>query len=291
MEKVITNEMTKFLIFLGVCVMALLVMVSGLITKAEGSIKPYRKQTILYMLVAFLLFALIGLAALPAFIGDSMTVFILLQAYFLLLGFAHYYYMHQYLLWTGSKKAFGVELAFTVLLSLMGAIGFLIIYRLINKNGLQYIMVASALFFIIPFLLFNTFRRAIAIPPKIVKEWFYPVEQEVEEPEESKMKNLLVISFEFRKQTYDPHYTNFRAKAPVDMDFGKLFYFFINDYNERHPNSRIQFVNGSGEAHGWIFYKKPRWHSLITRYIDGEKTIFNNFIKENDVIICERSLI
>jgi len=29
---------------------------------------------------------------------------------------------------------------------------------------------------------------------------------------------------------------------------------------------------------------------MITRYIDGGRTIFNNHIKEDDVIICERSL-
>ena len=291
MEKVITNEMTKFLIFLAAGVAALTAVVSNRISKTKGSIRPYRKQTLLYMLVAFFFFAIIGFTAHPSFVVDSTTILIIFQAYFLLLGVGHYYYMHEYLLWSGDKRAFGLELLFTLLLSLLGAIGFLLIYRLINKNGLQYIMSGSILFFIIPFLIIHTFRRAIAIPPKIVKEWFYPVEQEVEEPEESKMKNLLVISFEFRKMTTDPHFTNFRAKAPVDMEFGKLFYFFINDYNERHPNGKIHFINESGEAHGWIFYKKPRWHTFITQYIDGEKTIFTNHIRENEVIICERSLI
>ena len=113
----------------------------------------------------------------------------------------------------------------------------------------------------------------------------------MEDPDESKLKNLLVISFEFKKGINDSSITNFRAKAPVDMDFGQLFYYFINDYNERHPDSKIQYVNGSGEPNGWIFYKKHRWNTLTTQYVDAGKTIFNNHIKENDVIICNRSLV
>ncbi len=92
--------------------------------------------------------------------------------------------------------------------------------------------------FPVPWLIVHTFRRAVGIPPKILKEWYYPLGQYIDEPEDAKMRNLKVISFEFQKRTNDPHFTNFRAKAPADMDFGMLFYYFINDYNERHSNSR-----------------------------------------------------
>ena len=151
-------------------------------------------------------------------------------------------------------------------------------------------MAGSILFFVIPLFINYTFTKAIAVPPKIFKEWYYPVDQEIEDPDDSKLKNLLVISFQFQKQNNDPHITNFRAKAPTDMEFGQLFYYFINDYNERHPNSKVQFVNGSGEPNGWIFYKKPKWYSIMTDYIDADKTIYNNRIRENDVIVCARSL-
>ena len=43
-----------------------------------------------------------------------------------------------------------------------------------------------------------------------------------------------------------------------------------------------------GDLHGWIFYRKPKWFHLWTKYIDTEKTIFINNIRENDVIICNR---
>jgi len=290
MEKVITSEMTKLLIILGAGVAALAVAVGNLITKAQGSFKPYQKATIIYLLTALFFFAFVALAAYPPIFDRPFTVLLLFQAYFLLMGVAHLYGMHQYLKWSGGKNSFLPEMLFTCLAGLFGGIGFLLVYHFVNRNGLQFVMAGSILLFVLPFLVYYTFRKAVAIPPKIIKEWFYPVNEEIDEPEDSKMKNLLVISFEFQKQTNDPHFTNFRAKAPVDMDFGQLFYYFINDYNERHNNSRIHYSDNTGEPHGWIFYKKSKWYTVITQYVDAEKTIFNNKIKENDVIICARSV-
>ena len=291
MERVISNEITKYLIVLGAGVIGLSIVLARLITGVKGAFKPYQKGTMWYSLIAVLFFALIALAAYPGVFLKPMNAFVCFQAYFLLLGTAHLYYMRQNLRWTGDDKAFYSEMVFTLLLAVFGSICFLLIYHALNDNGLEYIMAASILFFIIPFFFYHTFQKATGIPPKVLKEWFYPYQQELEEPDESKMKNLLVISFEFQKQVTDQRITNFRAKAPVDMEMGQLFYYFINDYNERHPNSKIQFVNAKGEPNGWIFYKKPKWYSVVTSYVDAEKTIFNNNIKENDVIICSRSLI
>lgn len=72
------------------------------------------------------------------------------------------------------------------------------------------------------------------------------------------------------------------------MDFGELFYYFINDYNERHPHATISYSNETGMPSGWIFFKKPKWYTLFTKYIDSERTIFTNHIRENDIIMCIR---
>lgn len=290
MERVINSEIAKFLIIMGAGVIGLTVILAKLITRVRGTYKPYSKATLLYMAASILFFGLIALAAHPAFLLKPLTTLIIFQAYFLLLGSAHIYFMRQNLEWSAGENAFYLELLFTIIAGLFGGMGFLFVYQLMNDNGLQYMMAGSILFFLIPLFVYHTFTKAIGIPPKIIKEWYYPVDREVEEPEDSKLKNLLVISFEFHKKSNDEHFTNFRAKAPTDMEFGQLFYYFINDYNERHPNSKIQFINGSGEPQGWIFYKKPKWHSVITKYINADKTIYNNHIRENDVIICTRSL-
>jgi Type VI secretion system, TssN len=74
------------------------------------------------------------------------------------------------------------------------------------------------------------------------------------------------------------------------MGFGQLFYYFINDYGERHPNNKIEFADNNAAPYGWIFYKKPRWYTINTIYIDAEKTFYANRIRENDVIVCHRFL-
>lgn len=289
MEKVLTSELTKYLILLGVGIIGSTAIMVKLISRIKGSFKPYQKFTILYLLVCVFFFAIIGLSALPLFFQHATTAFIFLQVYFLLLGCFHVFFLNRNAAWGSEEKLFVPEMLYTVMISLCGCIAYLLVHRWLNKNGLEYIMSSSILFFAVPFFFYHAFQKALAIPPKVLKKWFYPVGEEVEEPEDSKLRNLLVISFEFQKNQADPQVTNFRAKAPRDMDFGQLFYYFINDYNEMHKNSKIQYTNGSGKPYGWIFYRKSKWYTISTHYIDAEKTIFTNHIRENDVIICART--
>lgn len=203
MEKVITNELLKFFLILGAGVIALAICLTKMVNKVRGEFKPYRKETGLYLLAALFFYAIVAIAAHPAMISGTMPVLIFFQAYFLLLGSAHIYLMRQKLKWSGDDKSFYLDMIFTLLVGMMGSLLFLLVYQLVNGNGLQYVMLGSILFFIVPFLFYYTFKKATAIPPKILKEWFYPVDEEIEEPEDSKLKNLLVISFEFPKRVGD----------------------------------------------------------------------------------------
>lgn len=304
MEKLISYELTKTLILVGMVMAgtsALLVKLVLLITKLQGSFKPYQKATLNYLFTALLFFSAVGGLAYWSYLKNQQHFFFIYQACFLLLGIVHVYWMPKYLKWSGNSNAFWSELLFTLIMGLIGSIGFLIVHRFFNPaglaayrffslDGLPFYMAGSIGFFIIPWFVNQTFLSAVAIPPRILKQWYYPVDQEIEEPDEGKLKHLLVISFEFPKQHSDRHKTNFRAKAPVDMEMGELFYYFINDYNERHPHDQIDFLLEDGSACGWVFSKKSPFFSINPKFFDADKTIFNNGIKENDVIICSRSL-
>jgi hypothetical protein len=283
------NTTGKVAIALGSGLLGLTALFVRWIKKTKGGFQPYQKSTLLYLLafVAAASILLFVLSLLP--FEKPETVFILCQLIFLSLGVLHCVYGSHYLKWTDESKSLWPEFVFLFLIAVASAIAFGFLYCWLYNDFLEVIMACSTLFFIVPFLFYQSFLHAVAIPAEVIKHWLYPVHQEVAEPDESKLKNLLIISFEFQKQSGDLHYTNFRAKAPIDMEFGQLFYYFINDYNERHPHSKIEFVSDSGEPHGWVFYKKPRWHSFGTHYINQDKTIFNNRIRENDVIICSRS--
>jgi hypothetical protein len=285
----ITNDTNKFLMILGIVAMGLSGLLAKIIGKMKGSFKPYTKATIFYSIICLFFFAAIAFTAHPDIFTEPLTFLIFYQVYFLLFGCLHFYLMHQLLRWSGDESTFWAEVLYTVILGMLGSIGFVLVYRFVNEEGLGYLMTISSLFFVIPLFVFQTFRKATAIPPRVLKHWLYPLSEDIQEPDESKMKNLLVISFEFHKKTSDSHYTNFRAKAPTDMEFGQLFYHFINDYNERHPNEKVEFISDRGDVHGWIFYKKPKWYSFLTQYVDTGKTIYTNNIRENDIIICSRT--
>jgi hypothetical protein len=261
----------------------------GLVAKKiRSSFKPFSKRAIWYLLISVAIFALTGLFIAVDFFPNYNRYFIFFQVLFLLYGGLHIYMMQRKMDWGKDKQTFLPDFIFTLLILLAGAICFVLAYRWVNREGLELPMMWSALFFIIPLFVWHTFLTALAIPPKVLNQWYYPVHEPMEDPEESKLRNMLLISFEFQKNGQDPFFTNFRAKAPVDMELGELFYYFINDYNERHPQGQILFSNGTGKPHGWMFYKKPKWYTILTTYMDADKTIFLNRIRENDVIVCSR---
>jgi hypothetical protein len=124
------------------------------------------------------------------------------------------------------------------------------------------------------------------IPERIFRKWYYPVGKEINDPLDSELVSLLVVSFVFHKKMIDPEITTFRAKAPSHMVFGRLFYYFLNDYNERHREGPIEFLDQEARPYGWVFYK-TNWLN-IKRYIDPDQIITDNHIRENSVIVCQR---
>jgi hypothetical protein len=280
--------MIKMLSIVGIAGLGLMTFLGAYISKAKGSFAPHRKSTIIYLLISTLVAADVGLMGNKALYSTPSTTLIICQIIFFLAGFLHIWCMHRYLKWSGGENSLLFEVIFTLVVSAFGFMAFSIVFTYFNKDGYQYYLATSVFFIVIAFFIYTTFLMAVRIPLKVYEKWFYPVNEEVDDPDDSKMKNMLVISFEFQKKKTDSHYTNFRAKAPADMDFGQLFYYFINDYNERHPNGRIEFLNEQYNPYGWVFYKKPRWYSFSTHYVDFSKSFFMNHIRENDIIVCKR---
>ena len=288
MERWMTPDFGRLMMYLGIGMISLSVIISLVARKIRSTFKPFSKKAIWYLLAAGAVFALTSLLVALKWFSSYAGYFVFFQVVFLLYGALHVYLMKLKLNWGEDDMGFVAELIYTILVMLLGMIAFMLVYRLVNREGLELSMMLSTLIFIVPLFVWQTFQTALYIPPKVLNQWYYPVHEAREEPDETKLKNMLLISFEFQKNGQDPYFTNFRARAPVDMDLGELFYYFINDYNERHPNGQILYSNGTGKPYGWMFYKKPRWYTILTRYMDAEKTIYLNRIRENDVIVCSR---
>jgi hypothetical protein len=285
MERWFSPEMSPSFLLLGLGFLSLSAVFTLVIGKMRGAVKPYIKSSIVYLLVCCALFALTGLAIAIPF-TSYFKHFVFFQLLFIAMGIAHVFLQYRFLKWAGDGS-FWAELIFAIVIMLTGAMCFVMTYRITNREGIELIMATSVTAFIIPFFVSYTYRAAVGIPAKVFRQWHYPVNAHIQDPDESKLKNLLVISFEFQKKESDKYFTNFRAKAPADMEFGQLFYYFINDYNDRHPGGAIYYTS-EGTPNGWIFFKKPKWYTIVTQYVDTDRTIFLNNIKENDVIICSR---
>src|ERR1700709_1115899 len=117
MEKVISNDITKYLIVLGAGSIGLWMLLTNVISRIRGAFKPYQKATLWYTLAALFFSALVALAAYPGIIERPLNAFLFFQVYFLLMGCWHTYLMPKKLRWSGDDKAFVSELVFTLLLA------------------------------------------------------------------------------------------------------------------------------------------------------------------------------
>jgi len=137
-------------------------------------------------------------------------------------------------------------------------------------------------------LLLHAFDAAYTIPPAVYRTWHYPLHQPIDLPDEDPNERLLVIGFEIAKKAKGSERTYFRAKAPETMKLGELFYHFVNDYNDLHSETTIEYADDDFVPHEWWFRKKPKWYQFH-KILNPDYSIRENGITENTVIICERT--
>ncbi|PID68426.1 MAG: hypothetical protein CR968_01790 [Flavobacteriia bacterium] len=249
-----------------------------------------KKKAIIYILIVLATFALIGLLSYSKVLNNSVLGnYIGFQVLFLIIGGVHLWVMRTFFKDLSKKKSgFFNEFFFTLAILIIGLIAFFNVTK-IFKPSYSFVFLSSSLTFMIPVLFYKMYEFALLIPVKVYKQWLYPVEQNIKDPTAEELKNPLVISFEFTKKGLsDEEITNFRVKAPENLEFSKLFYFFLNDYNERHPENEIEYLNDDRTPQKWVFYRKATFFRPI-KYINFSKTVIANNLREDDVVICVRT--
>lgn len=245
-----------------------------------------KKKYFIYILIHGLVFLIFG-AILYNLKGTTLNArFITIQLYMLITGSTHLYVFRSYFKKFDSKaiyKELSIAIVTAVFLSAF------VIMVVVHFRELGYLLytLGSLLFFIAPTLCYILFETAVSIPAKLHKRWFYPVNVKYPLPQAVDMRNIIILNFVFQKKENDKDIINFKVKAPRAFEFGKLFYYFINDYNEKNPNRQINYLDKKGEPYGWYFYAKPKWFSA-SEYIDPDYAIDTNNIKDGETIICQR---
>ena len=177
-----------------------------------------------------------------------------------------------------NKQIFaGILYGFSIIL-LCVAIFSSLQYFLKDKDFMFFPMLLCMLFFFVPILLLHTFDAAMDIPLPAYNNWQYPAKP-IELPDEKENEHLYVIGFEIAKKLTDSKKTYFRAKAPEDMLLGDLFYHFINDYNDLHSETPIEYDGAEG-VQDWIFRTKPKWNNF-SKILDPQLTVNGKRIKSN----------
>jgi hypothetical protein len=254
--------------------------------KVKG-LKKYGLSSLFYVLLASLILALSTLLLLLKPSVNELTTLISAQLAIIAAGTLHVITAGYLLPWYTGQK-FSMQLVFIICILLFGYFFFNLSFTFLVEPGVDMVWYLSLLWFLVPALLNETALKLLDVPPKEYKMWEYPVNVRIDDPSDEEMENPVVISFVFNKQTEAPETTTFRAKAPMAMSLGRLFYFFINDYNSRHPEGPVSYTGINNEPDQWVFFKVNNKLLKLKTALDPDETILKNKIRENDVLVCNR---
>jgi len=254
-------------------------------TKTPGYM-PRKKKYYLYLLVGILTMSIF--TAIVYNLKQSAVVlrYFSFIAFAFILGSLHVYFFRLFFNKFDSKNKFK-EIMYSIITALSLMVPVIMIGSYFNDlQYLWYYLIIVAVF-VIPSCFFILFNYSVSIPTRLYQKWYYPLGKKYDTPKHYELKNMIVLNFMFYKNTNEAFMTSFKAKAPKNMDFGRLFFFFINDYNDRKTKLKIELTEDSGDPYGWYFYTKPKWYGG-SRHIDSELTVEENNLSDGDVVVCQR---
>lgn len=247
----------------------------------------YKRKFYIYVFSFVLIYALVGFLGYNKLFTELSDEFRFYQIASLLFGILNVYLYRWYFDEFNKKGSVGIELLFSLLITLYSSVLFVIIYTALNGIALTFLMCSHFLVFIVPTGVYAVFNYMMQIPPKEYVTWRIPERKNpFPEIENVQMKDLLLITLLIQKKESDTKYTSIRSKGPVRIDFGALFYHTVSGYNEHNAESKIDLKH-NGENYNWVFFLQPKWYQTA-KYVDAKYTLGMNGITENSVIICKR---
>ncbi|MBL0138926.1 MAG: hypothetical protein IPP86_10405 [Bacteroidetes bacterium] len=250
------------------------------------------KRFIWYLILLSFVCSLPGFILLGG-IGEASKLFVLLQFTTLCFAIFHVYYINTRLEWN-ENMIFLKKFSFTLGVVLCSMIFFFLLSKfLILRKNPEYIslFLPAFLVFILPFFFVATFDKAMQIPSRKYKLWFYSDNTKMPDLDLVDFSNSYILSFEFPKKYNDTSISNFKFKAPLDMQFGELFFMYITEYNDKNRENPIEYQDGMSKSYGWIFYVKPNAWWKTSRILDPHLSVKQNQMKEHEVIAPKRYIV
>lgn len=280
----------RLIVFLVVIIAVSFILTMVFSDKIKEFAIQYKRKFYIYVFSFVLIYALVGFLGYNKLFTELSDEFRFYQIASLLFGILNVYLYRWYFNEFNLKGVVGIELLFSLLITLYSSVLFVIIYTALNGIALTFLMCSHFLVFIVPTGVYAVFNYMMQIPPKEYVTWKIPERKNpFPEIENVEMKDLLLITLLILKKETDTKYTSLRSKGPVRIDFGALFYHTVSGYNEHNADSKID-LKENGENCSWVFFLQPKWYQTA-KYVDAKYTLSMNGITENSVIICKRQKI
>jgi len=258
---------------------------SNLSSRVQGS-KVFI-SSLLYVVGTVLAFGLLGLAAVHSPWSFPLTQG-LLQLAIVLLGWLYAAQLPNWLSWYNPRVRWQGALILLVTAAL-GA-GAILALKWIPWGKGQWEPAGFALAaipFMLPFFFWESFLAWRAIPPRRYKLWHYNPLATGPDLSRMDLNHFMVVHFWMTRRYGENLYHDFSSKAPYQMRLNDLFAIFLTDYNQLKPDQALQYVDGQGQAYGWLFYAKQPWWRR-RRYYDPDRTFQDNFLRQGSIIVAQR---
>ncbi|HET9505131.1 MAG TPA: TssN family type VI secretion system protein [Hymenobacter sp.] len=244
-------------------------------------------SSFLYVLLTVLGFGLLGLAAVRSTWGYPLT-FGLLQLALLGLGALYAARLPRWLPWLAADSRWQQGLALLATAALGGAAIWGLRWLKWAQGGLPPTgFVMAVIPFLLPFFFWQSYLAWRAVPHRQYKLWRYNPLAPGPDLSRMDLSQFMVVHFWMTRRYGEALYHDFSSKAPHQMRLHDLFAIFLTDYNQLKPDQALQYVDGQGQAYGWLFYaKRPWWRRR--HYYDPDLTFQDNFLRQGSIIVAQR---
>lgn len=258
-----------------------------LFSKVEDFKTKYKYKFFAYLLfLALTSLIVIFIGSSEVFQNELRNVYSFYQIIFLIFGTIHcLVFRHFFEKFRNDKVWFELVFAFACMFFM--AVPSMFMFTVIKGNKFTYDALFSLLCFPLSTLVYLVFEASTVVPPRIYETWCIPEEANYADPTEDEYEDMLVITFVFYKNAQAREHTVFRAKAPIRMNFDRLFYHFIHDYNFKNPDDPILILDENGVNQHWVFFLKSGWLGR-RKVLVPKMPLYVNNLHENSVVICER---
>lgn len=157
------------------------------------------------------------------------------------------------------------------------------LFYLLLDTSYFFMVVVSCCAFILPFILINAWSLLKGIPEARYKIWFDPGSAETKS---LSRQNSMNIKFQVSRRYFDPAEEQFTLTVPNRIKLGKLFTHFLHEQTNSGEET-FEIADTDNRLFGWQFYQKKRGRVFKT-FLDPEKTLLENGLKGNTVIVIKR---